>query len=67
LQDFAPKFGFAEGEAVVGTALPDIDFVALAKGMGCAAMRVDESGRLREALSHALRTDVPMLLEVLVE
>ena len=67
LQDFAPKFGFAEGEAVVGTALPDIDFVALAKGMGCSAERVDEPGRLREALSHALRTDVPILLEVLVE
>ena len=67
LQDFAPKFGFAEGEAVVGTALPDIGFVALAEGMGCAAMRVDEPGRLREALSHALRADVPTLLEVLVE
>ena len=67
LQDFAPAFGFAEGESVVGTALPDIDFVALAKGMGCAATRVDQPQRLREALSDALRTDVPTLLEVLVE
>ena len=50
LQDFAPAFGFAEGEAVAGTALPDIDFVALAKGMGCAAARVGEPGRLRESL-----------------
>ena len=65
LQDFAPVFGFAEGEAVVGTELPAIDFVALAKSMGCAATRVDEPGRLREALGHALRAEVPTLLEVL--
>ena len=67
LQDFAPVFGFAEGEAVVGTELPAIDFVALAKSMGCGARRVDEPGRLRESLSHALRAEVPTLLEVLVE
>jgi benzoylformate decarboxylase len=67
LQDFAPVFGFAEGEAVVGTELPAIDFVALAKSMGCAATRVDEPGRLRDSLNHALRAEVPTLLEVLVE
>ncbi len=67
LQDFAPVFGFANGEAVAGTELPDIDFVALANGMGCDAARVAESEKLREALSHALLADVPMLLEVLIE
>ncbi|MEX3630129.1 MAG: benzoylformate decarboxylase [Burkholderia sp.] len=30
LQEFAPVFGFAPGEAVQGTALPGLDFVALA-------------------------------------
>ncbi|HEY3720789.1 MAG TPA: benzoylformate decarboxylase [Roseiarcus sp.] len=67
LQDFAPAFGFAKGEAVVGTELPAIDFVALANSMGCAASRVDEPARLGEALSHTLRAEVPTLLEVLVE
>ena len=66
LQDFAPKFGFAEGEAV-GQCLPDIDFVALAKGMGCAATRVDEPGRLRSGSATRLVRNAPILLEVLVE
>jgi benzoylformate decarboxylase len=67
LREFAPVFGFAPGEAVAGTALPDIDFVALAKGMGCAAARVDEPARLREALGEALSAEVPTLVEVQVE
>jgi benzoylformate decarboxylase len=64
LQEFAPLFGFADGEAVPGTALPGLDFVALANGMGCAAARVAEPGRLREALGEALRADGPALLDV---
>jgi benzoylformate decarboxylase len=67
LQDFAPVFGFADGDVVQGTELPDIDFVALAKGLGCAGARVAESGELRGALSCALRADAPMVLEVEVE
>ena len=67
LQDFAPIFGFADSDFVQGTELPNIDFVALAKGMGCAAARVAEPGGLRESLSRALRAEVPMLLEVQVE
>ncbi|MGD0721030.1 MAG: benzoylformate decarboxylase [Roseiarcus sp.] len=64
LQEFAPLFGFADGEAVPGTALPGLDFVALANGMGCAAARVADPGRLREALGEALRADGPALLDV---
>jgi benzoylformate decarboxylase len=64
LQDFAPVFGFADGDPVQGTDLPDIDFVALAQGQGCAGMRVEHAAGLREALAEALRSPVPILIEV---
>ncbi|MDB5935942.1 MAG: benzoylformate decarboxylase, partial [Massilia sp.] len=64
LQDFAPVFGFATGDPVQGTELPDIDFVALAKGQGCAGMRVEHASDLRAALGEALRSPVPILIEV---
>jgi len=56
LQDFAPVFGFAEGEAVAGTELPAIDFVALAKSMGFAATRVGEPAASRQ---KAVKCAVP--------
>jgi benzoylformate decarboxylase len=64
LQDFAPAFGFGAKDVVQGTELPDIDFVALARGMGCEAVRVSDAGALRDALSRALRSSTPMLVEV---
>ena len=64
LQDFAPVFGFAADEVVQGTALPDIDFVALAQGMGCTAQRVADAAHLRDALASALRSPVATLVEV---
>lgn len=64
LQDFAPVFGFAADDVVQGTELPDIDFVSLAKGMGCAAERVTDAGHLRDALAQALRSPVATLVEV---
>jgi benzoylformate decarboxylase len=66
LQEFAPVFGFAEGERVQGTDLPDLDFVALARGMGCEAARVTEAGQLRAALEKALSAGRPNLVEVVV-
>jgi len=66
LQDFAPVFGFAEGEAVQGTDLPDLDFVSIARGMGCKATRVTEPHKLRAALKQALRDAQPNLVEVVV-
>lgn len=36
-------FGFAATDPVQGTELPDIDFVALAKGQGCDGVRVERS------------------------
>jgi benzoylformate decarboxylase len=64
LQEFAPVFGFAPGDKLEGTDLPDIDFVALAKGQGCDAVRVESAGLLHETLMQALRSPVPVLVEV---
>ena len=64
LQDFAPVFGFSTTEVVQGTELPDIDFLSLAKGMGCAARRVSDAAELREALARALDSDSSNVVEV---
>ena len=64
LQEFDPVFGFGPDETLAGTDLPDIDFVALAKGQGCAAVRVEHAEALRATLSQALRSPVPILVEV---
>jgi len=64
LQDFAPAFGFRADEPLPGTELPDIDFVALARGQGCAASSVGRAEQLRGALDDALRANVPTLVEV---
>ncbi|MFN4935427.1 benzoylformate decarboxylase [Bradyrhizobium sp.] len=66
LQEFAPVFGFAKGEAVQGTDLPHLDFVSIARGMGCDAVRVTEAAELPAALARALAARTPTLVEVLV-
>lgn len=64
LQDFASIFGFEPGESVEGTELPDIDFVSLAQGQGCAAVRVEHTGDFHETLLSALHSPVPTLVEI---
>jgi benzoylformate decarboxylase len=64
LAEFAPAFGFASDEALPGTELPGIDFVALARGQGCAGVNVGRAEDLRDALAAVLRADVPTLVEV---
>ncbi|TWC61716.1 thiamine pyrophosphate-dependent enzyme [Burkholderia sp. SJZ089] len=66
LQEFAPAFGFAAGETVQGTALPGLDFVALARGFGCEGRCVADPGLLRETLQAALAGPGPSLLEIVV-
>ncbi len=66
LQDFAPAFGFAADEPVQGTDLPDIDFVALARGMGCNGLRIADAASLHDGLRQALRADVPTLVDIAV-
>ena len=67
LQDFAPRFGFAPGERVQGSDLPDLDFCALAAGHGLAAHRIADAASLHDALPRALQGDAPVLLEIEVE
>jgi benzoylformate decarboxylase len=50
----------------VGTDLPALDFVALAKGHGCKGVRVDLASELRPALEKAMQSDGPYLVEVVV-
>jgi benzoylformate decarboxylase len=50
----------------VGIDLPDIDFVALAVGHGCDAVRVERCEALPGAIANALRSDRPSVLEVVV-
>jgi benzoylformate decarboxylase len=64
LQEFAPRFGFGPDEPLTGTELPDIDFVALARGQGCRGVNVNSAQHLRDALIDALQASVPTLVEV---
>jgi benzoylformate decarboxylase len=66
LQEFAPLFGFAPGEPVQGTELPGIDFVALAQGQGCSALRVELPSELEPALTRAFQATSPFLIEVAI-
>jgi len=51
---------------VPGLELPGIDFVKLAEGMGCHAVRVTKSSELAGALSTGLSHDGTSLIEVMV-
>ena len=64
LQEFAPTFGFGPDEPLAGTELPDIDFVALARGQGCRGANVNSARHLRDALIDALQASAPTLVEV---
>ena len=64
LQDFAPVFGFKPGDPLPGTALPDIDFVALARGQGCEGVNVRDAGQLQAVLASALASTRPIVVEV---
>jgi benzoylformate decarboxylase len=52
---------------VPGLELPGIDFVRIAEGMGCDAIRVDKASELAPALSRGLAHDGVSLIEVMVE
>lgn len=64
LQDFAPVFGYADGEVPQGTDLPDLDFVALARSQGLDAVHVEHAEALRDTLTRALRSNGPILVEI---
>jgi benzoylformate decarboxylase len=47
--------------------LPGIDFVSLAASLGCEAARVEDPARLRDALTRALGSDGPFVLDVAID
>lgn len=66
LQEFAPSFGFRHGEPLVGTDLPGIDFLALARAQGCDAVQAADAATLHDVLRAALAAPVPTLVEIIV-
>ncbi len=52
---------------VPGLELPDIDFVKIAHGMGCDAVRVSKSSDLAAALERGLGHHGASLIEVTVD
>jgi benzoylformate decarboxylase len=52
---------------VPGLDLPDIDFVKIAEGMGCDAVRVSKSSELAHALKRSLAHQGVSLLDVVVD
>jgi benzoylformate decarboxylase len=52
---------------VPGLDLPGIDFVKVAQGMGCDAIRVGKSSELAAALKHGLSHDGVSVIEVVVD
>lgn len=64
LQEFAPTFGFGPDDKLEGTDLPDLDFLALARGQGCDAVQVSDAAQLHQVLRDALEHPRPILVEV---
>jgi benzoylformate decarboxylase len=52
---------------VPGLDLPDIDFVKIAEGLGCDAVRVSKSADLSAALNRGLAHDGVSLIDVMVD
>lgn len=50
LQDFAPSFGFKNGETLQGTDFPAIDFTLLARGQGVESVTVSDPAQLAAVL-----------------
>ena len=49
---------------VPGLELPGMDFVSIAKGYGCDAVRVEKLDAIKEAAAKAWTKDVPTVLEI---
>lgn len=64
LNMFAPALGFAVGAELPGTALPGLDFVALAQAQGCVGLRATDAASLQALLPQALAATVPTLLDI---
>jgi benzoylformate decarboxylase len=63
LSEFSSHFNMT---SLVGTELPGIDFVKLAESLGCRAARVERPADLAGALTTALGSSMPFLVDVMV-
>ncbi len=63
LAEFTQHFNIKQ---LIGTKLPGLDFVGLAKGMGCTGARVTRAQDLAGALREALASPTPYVLDVAV-
>jgi benzoylformate decarboxylase len=50
-----------------GIDLPGLDFVALARGMGCPGRRVTDAGDVDRILTEALASSGPALVDIAVD
>lgn len=64
LRDFAPVYGFTPKDELRGIDLPGIDFVSLARSLGCEAERVSDPLALPEVLRRTLLAPRPTLVEI---
>lgn len=66
LRELASFYGFSkvQADSLEGTDLPGIDFVGLARSMGCAAVRVEEPQELPDALSESMQARGPLVVEI---
>ena len=63
LSEFTAHFNIKQ---LIGTKLPGLDFVGLAKAMGCTGARVERAQDLAPALQQALQSPRPFVLDVAV-
>jgi benzoylformate decarboxylase len=63
LSEFSAHFNIRQ---LIGTKLPGLDFVSLATGLGCTGSRVERPADLAPALTAALQSSLPFLLDVAV-
>jgi len=63
LAEFTQHFNIKQ---LIGTKLPGLDFVGLAKAMGCTGARVSRAQDLAGALRESLASPVPYVLDVSV-
>ncbi|HEX7386218.1 MAG TPA: benzoylformate decarboxylase [Castellaniella sp.] len=64
LREFAPVYGFTPHDELRGIDLPGIDFVSLARSLGCEAERVSDPQVLPEVLRRTLAAPRPILVEI---
>lgn len=60
------RFGVRMNVSPVGVDLPGLDFVALARGHGCSAVRVTDAAEIEPALKSAFAHEAPMLVDIAV-